>query len=73
MPPFLRGRKCLTLQEAKKSKIIARARIHIERFNQRFKEFKFVSNIVSQKDLPILNQAVFVACFLTNFIKPLAK
>jgi hypothetical protein len=57
MPPFLRGRKCFTLNENQSTKIIAKARIHVERFNRRFKKFDFFTGRVSQKNLPIISQA----------------
>ena len=114
IPPFLKRKHHFTLKETRDTKIIARARIHIERqkivsifglfwmplipfykhfthalramikamiatiiclnrFNKRLKEFRFLSNVISQKDLPMLTQAVFVCSCLTNFISLLAK
>lgn len=73
MPAFLRGRKKFTLDESQTTKIIAKARIHIERFNQVFKRFEFVSGRVSQKHIPILSQAVYVCCCLANFTPRLAN
>jgi hypothetical protein len=73
MPSFLRGRPCFSLDETQTGKVIAKARIHIERFNQCFKRFEFVSGIVYQKHVPILSQAVYVCCCFANFLPPLAK
>jgi hypothetical protein len=73
IPPFLRGKPCFSLNETQKGKVIARARIHIERFNQRFKRYHFVSGRVYQKHVPLLSQAVYVCCCLANFTTPLAK
>ena len=73
IPPFLKGRDSFSLQENKDTKVIGKARVHIERFNQRLKQFKFLSNIVSLKDFCMLSQAVFVCACLCNFKHPLAK
>ena len=40
IPAFLKGRKSFTAHEELESRKIAKARIHIERFNQRLKQFK---------------------------------
>jgi hypothetical protein len=73
IPPFLKGKDHFTLNETQKGKIMTKARIHVERFNQRFKRFEFLSGCVSQKHLPILSQVIFVACCLANFTRPLAE
>lgn len=72
IPPFLKGRPNFSLAETKKTKLIARARIHVERFNQRFKRYRFLKGIIPQYHLDVLTQAVFVCCCLTNFDQPLA-
>jgi hypothetical protein len=72
MPAFLRGKKAFTLSDKQKGQVFAKARIHVERFNQCFKRFEFVSGRVSQKHLPILSQVVYVCCCLTNFTRRLA-
>ena len=41
IPSFLNGRSHFTLEELKKSKVIARARVHVEHFNQRLKSIKY--------------------------------
>jgi hypothetical protein len=73
IPPFLRGKKCFSLNETQTGKVIARARIHIERFNQRFKRYAFVGSRVFQTNVPFLTQAVYVCCCLANFTSPLAQ
>jgi hypothetical protein len=72
MPAFLRGKKAFTLSDKQKGQVFAKARIHVERFNQCFKRFEFVSGRVYQKHLPILSQVVYVCCCLTNFTRRLA-
>ena len=73
IPPFLNGRSHLTLREVRQSKLISRARIHVERFNRSLKQFKFLAGIIPQTHVPLLSQAVFVASMLVNFAPPLAK
>ena len=69
IPPFLRGRSKFNYKELSDSRVITRARVHVERFNQRLKLFKYVSDIVPQKRIPMINQAVFVCCCFVNFTR----
>ena len=46
---------------------IAKARIHVELFNERLKKFKLVSRIIPQSLNPVAAQMVYVACCLVNF------
>ena len=46
IPPFLGRRKSLTLREEALTKVISKARIHIERWNHRMKQFLFVKGPV---------------------------
>lgn len=73
IPPFLKGRPNFTLSETRKTKLIARARIHIERFNQRFKRWRFLKGIIPQCHFCILSQAVYICCCLSNYDRPLCK
>lgn len=73
IPPFLSGRKKFTKQETLQTKLIARSRIHVERFNERLKKFRILSGIVPLNLVPLLSQIVFVACCLVNFQTPLVK
>jgi hypothetical protein len=73
IPPFLAGRKQFTKEETLQTKLIARSRIHVERFNERLKKFRIMSGIVPLKLVPLLSQIVFVACCMVNFQPPLVK
>ena len=73
IPSFLNGRSHFTLEELKKSKVIARARVHVERFNQRFKKYRILKGIIPSHYREILSQLVFVACCFSNFDSVLAK
>ena len=63
----------LSLTDEYKTRSIARARIHIERFNQRMKIFQFVSGTVSHSKKHLLPQAIYVSCFLANYTPNLVE
>ena len=73
IPPFLRGRKKFTYQELVDSRLITRARIHVERFNQRLKLFKYVSDIIPHYKMEVIDDAIFVCSMLVNFTRIFAK
>ena len=73
LPPFLKGRSRFTSDEEKNSRTITRARIHVERFNQRLKLYKYIGDKIPQKKFPYINQAIFVCCCLVNLTKTFAK
>ncbi|XP_012563536.2 uncharacterized protein LOC100198014 [Hydra vulgaris] len=68
IPAFFGKRKSLTKEE-----LIAKARIHIERFNERLKKFSFINGTIPQKPSPIASQLVYVAACLVNFQDCLCK
>ena len=72
IPPFLCGREKLTAQEELLTRRIAKARIHVERYNERIKKFKLISGIIPLNMTSLASQAVFVACCLVNFQDQLA-
>ena len=72
IPAFMKGKDALSLEDERKTKLIAAARIHIERFNQRFKTFAFVKGPVKHYNKDIISQAVYVAVCLANFSPVLA-
>ena len=67
IPAFLGKRECLTKEEEMDTKRIAKARIHVERFNERLKKFKLIGNLIPLSLSHIASQMVFVACCLVNF------
>ena len=73
IPPFLKNRPNLTPQEELLTKKIAKARVHVERYNERIKKFKLISGIMPLSISQVANQAVFVACCLVNFQDYLVK
>ncbi|XP_074651570.1 uncharacterized protein LOC141906226 [Tubulanus polymorphus] len=72
IPPFLSGREKLTPQEELLTRKIAKARVHVERYNERIKKFRLISGIMPLNMTPLATQAVFVSCFLVNFQEQLA-
>ena len=71
IPPFLAGQEELTPEQLMMTKIIARARIHIERYNDRIKNFQLLAHKIPSHLIPLLSQIVFVVCCLVNFQEPL--
>ena len=62
IPPFLGKKSKFSKEETAETKLIARARIHIERFNERIKNFKILSGVVPMTLVPLLSQIVFILC-----------
>eukprot|EP00794_Sanderia_malayensis_P010598 gene10598-11719_t len=73
IPAFLGSRSKLTKEEEIETKRIAKARIHVERFNERLKKFLLVGRTIPLSLTPITSQMVYVASCLVNFQGPLCK
>ena len=73
IPVFLKGRKSLSVAEELSTRKIAKARIHVERFNQRLKQFKLIGRTIPLSLSPLATQMVVVACGLVNFQEVLCK
>lgn len=71
IPPFLKKRKRFTKGEIRTAREIAAARIHVERFIGRMKEFRIMQRVISKNMLPIISQITFVIAMLVNFQEPL--
>ena len=67
IPSFLKGREHLTVVEELSMRKIAKARIHVERFNKRLKQFALVGRKIPLSLSPLATQMVVVACGLVNF------
>ena len=67
IPSFLKGRKSLSTAEELESRRIAKARIHVERFNECLKQFKLVGRKMPLSIAPLATQMVVVAGCLVNF------
>jgi hypothetical protein len=78
IPPFLRTdpktkERKLSHEETVQTKLIARVRIHVERFDERLKNFEILAKPVPIALFSLLSQIVFVLCCFVNFDKPLNK
>ena len=67
IPSFLKGRKSLSAAEELETSRIAKARIHLERFNERLKQFKPVRRRIPLSLAPLATQIAVVAACLVNF------
>ena len=73
IPPFLGKRDHFTKEEEILTKEVARARIHVERFNERLKKFRLIGKILPLTLIPMASQLVYVAACLVNFQPCLCK
>ena len=72
IPPFLRSKSHFTKEEAELCFKRCRARIHVERANERIKNFEILSHIPAHL-CPLSTKIFQVCCFLVNFQAPLIK
>jgi DDE superfamily endonuclease/Helix-turn-helix of DDE superfamily endonuclease len=72
IPPFLRGKAQFSPEEAQICRKIAKARIHIERANERIKNFTILSHI-THKYRCFVDKIIQVCCALVNFQSPLLQ
>lgn len=72
LPPFLSGKEKMQFskEESIYTRNIARARIHVERANQRFKTFRMVDSFPAHYR-PLATKIVRVTCCLVNLQTPL--
>ena len=56
IPPFLGKREKFTKEEVMLTKLIAKARIHVERFNERLKKFRLLDRIIPLSLVPLASQ-----------------
>lgn len=72
-PPFLSDKKQLSQAESLMTARIAKARVHVERSNQRIKTFKLVGDTMPVKLVPYVNQIFLVVCSTVNLCNPILK
>lgn len=73
IPLFLSAKRELNKEKSVATSRIGKARIHVERFNERLKKFRLVDQVIPQNLAPIASQLVFVASSLVNFQDYLCK
>ena len=64
IPLFLGKRTTFTKEEILLTKQMAKARIHVEQFNERLKKFRLLNNTIPLTLVPIASQLVYVAACL---------
>ncbi len=72
IPPFLRNKNHFTHEEGKLTYKIGKARIHVERANERIKNFDILNHIPAHYR-PLSTKIFQVCCALVNFQAPLIK
>ena len=72
IPPFLRGKAQFTKEEGEMCRKIARARIHIERANERINNFAILSH-VRHNYVPLIDKIIQLCCALVNLQSPILK
>lgn len=70
-PPFLRNNQQLSKEDADKNYDIARARIHVERANQRIKIFNILRYDVEAHILGVIDEIMFIICAIVNLSPPI--
>lgn len=70
-PPFLKNKIQFTKDEAEQTRDIAKARVHVERANQRIKIFKIFASKLDWSLVPVVQDAFTVVCALVNLSSPI--
>lgn len=70
-PPFLRDKSKFSREEALLNAKIAKARVHIERSNQRLKIFKILSTRIPSYLIPKIDQIFIIICAIVNLSSPI--
>ena len=71
IPPFMRDKEYLTIEEETKTRRKASVRIHVERAIVRIKNFKILSTVFPISMAADLNKIWVICCYLSNFLPPL--
>lgn len=70
-PPYLKNKAQFSKEEAENTRYIAKARVHVERANQRIKLFKIFAGKMDWSLLPVVHDSFFVVCALVNLSSPI--
>lgn len=70
-PPFLRNKGQFSEKEALENIEVAKARVHIERSNQRIKVFEIFCKPLPVTLLPKVNEMFVIACAMVNISSPI--
>ena len=72
-PPFRRGKSQFSEKEAKDTKVIAHARIHIERVIGRIKEFKIFQSPIPLDFVDLIDHIFTVCSAIVNLNPEIVK
>ena len=73
IPAFLGKRDSFTKEETILKTNVAKARIHVERYNERLKKFRLIGKVIPLSLKQIASQLVYVVACLVNFQPRLCK
>ena len=71
IPPFLNGKKQLTLEKELETRRIASVRVHVERAIERIKNYKILQTVFQLSMAADFNKIWVICCYLVNFLSPL--
>lgn len=71
IPPFLKNQEQLTEAQANLNYEIARARVHVERANQRIKIFNIFRTEIDCNILSVIEDVMFIICAVVNLSPPI--
>ena len=71
IPPFLNGKKQLTLEKELETRRIASVRVHVERATERIKNYKILQTVFQLSMAADFNKIWVICCYLVNFLSPL--
>jgi hypothetical protein len=67
------GTEKFTAEEAKQISIIARARIHVERYFARVKQFRYLGRRIDLKQADLIGKIMYVICMQTHYMRPITN
>ena len=70
-PPFMKNKTQLSKSESRLTQGIARARVHIERSNQRIKTFDVLGGIMPRNLVPFATEIFTIICATVNLSSPI--
>lgn len=72
-PPFLKDKKQFSKLESTETVKIAKARVHVERSNQRIKTFRILGGTLPAQLIPHLQDIFIIICGTINMTSPILK
>lgn len=72
-PPFTKGKQQFSVKNSCETKVIANARIHIERVIGRLKEFRILQSVLPMDFLDLIDHIVHICSGIVNLQPPIIK